>query len=148
MPNSNRNNYIKINGVKHTVSREVYKTHRHFDNQLKYSEFNRKIEKVTVDESGRVTVEPSTEDSLERLCEIDKQFPDERGLSVEAYIELKTMLEDAIGQLNKDEQKFIEMHYFQGYSITAMSEMLEFSVVKTYRKRNEILAKLHKLLSE
>jgi len=146
---SERSYYIIIDGEKCAVSFKVYKAYQKFENKMKYSEKRRHLPRVTIDgESGKITVRNSPEISLEHLMSKEIQFPDTQSPGVESYIENKIILEDAIEQLEDDEKEFIDLHYFQGFSIPALSEMFEYFPVKTYRKRNKILCKLNKILSE
>jgi DNA-directed RNA polymerase specialized sigma24 family protein len=137
--------YILVNGKKCAVSKEVFKVHRKYNNALWYSEYAKKSEKITIDEAGKVTITLSAEDSLERLTDINREFPD-KGVSIEGYIETKMMIDYALSCLPPADRKFIELHYYKGYSMEALAEIRQIPLSSLYRKRNAILCKLNEIL--
>ena len=139
--------YINIKGKKQPVTEEIYKVSRKYSNQLSYAERIKKAEKITIDKHGKISIEPSKEVSLERLLEIDIDFSDTRSPSVEDLIEVKLMLEHALGCLHPKDRALIELHYYKGYSKPEIAKLLGISLVAVHKKIDRILYQLNELLS-
>ena len=143
-----RKYYIVIGSKKHEVNREIHKVYQKYEKQLKYSEYNRKTEKIEIDSSGKIKIKPSKEDSLERLLNLNTQIPDTRNSSVQDLIEMKIMLDYALNCLPESDKTLIDKLYFQGYSVSELAKIMNVSVVAIYKRRDKILYNLNKILSK
>jgi DNA-directed RNA polymerase specialized sigma subunit len=136
-----------VNGKKCSVSKDVYKTHRKFNNKLRYSEYTKKAEKVSIDENGKITVELSAEESVEHLSDINRQLPDNQP-SVESLIETKMMIDYALSFLPPKDKMFIDLHYYKGCSMAEMAKIRQTSLRNIYKIRDRILCTLNEILSK
>jgi len=139
--------YIIVSGKKHEVNREVYKAYQKFENKIKYSEKVKKADKVIIDEEmGRITIIKGKETSLEYLTVKNAgnfgMYSDAQDL-----IENKLMLDYALNRLHREDRKFIEMLYFQGYSMKELSMIFNIPISTLYYKLDKILCKLNEILS-
>ena len=106
----------KYPGVK--ISPDVMRVLRESDRQLKYMEFDLKLEQFSHDqEKGRATFRPSREDSIERLRdEEDADFPSQDASPEETAIRNDeiTRLYRALGMLLPEERALVYALFFEG----------------------------------
>lgn len=122
--------YIRIGSKKIYVSEEVYEVYRSSHRQERYqTERSIAHRDVSIDGMKRELASPiSVEDSFERSEEMKKLWR-------------------ALHFLSSDEFNFINLHFFEGYSLAELAELRHSSYIKCWRFRKQILEKLRTILS-
>lgn len=123
--------YIRIGSRKIYVSEEVYETYRKSRRRERY-QLERSIahRDVSIESMKREIASPfSVEDNFER-SQVSKK------------------LWSALRTLNNDEFEFINLHFFEGYTLGELAEMRHSSYIKCWRLRKSILEKLRTILSQ
>ncbi len=122
--------YIFVGNKKIYVSEEVYKEYRRSERREKYLiEQSQAHGDVSYD---CLFVEPAT-DSAEEAFE-KKQRSD--------------ILWAALGKLSEKEFEFINLHFFEGFTLNEIAEMTSTSYIKCWRKKKWILAKLRSIIGD
>ncbi len=105
--------YTIKNGLTVEVSGELHEYLKKSDRKIRYIEKDLKRNKYKIDmEEETVTVIASREDSLNRLMDIGKDYPQQSSDFQESVIE-KIMLEQALEKLNEKEKYLIvQLFYF------------------------------------
>ncbi len=144
---SNDNKFIiYINGTAVEVSQDIYEFYKRSEWREDYYLLKRKQETFELDnEKGTFTVTPSKEDSLERLVESGKQFPD-TAEAMEEQIIRSVWLKNALDKLSGRERFIIEKIYFDEITERDLARILGTSQVNLHKIKRRILIKLHKLL--
>lgn len=137
--------YIK-GGITVEVSDELHEYLKQSDRKIRYIEKDLKRSKYKIDmKKEKVTVISSREDSLERLMNIGKDYP-EPSSDFSLPITEKITLEQALEKLNDKEKYLIVQLFYCGRSEQSVADEMGIGQSSVNRKKNRILAKLHKLL--
>ncbi len=144
---SNDNKFIiYINGTAVEVSQDIYEFYKRSEWREDYYLLKRKQETFELNnEKETFTVTPSKEDSLERLVESGKQFPD-TAEAMEEQIIRSVWLKNALDKLSGRERFIIEKIYFDEITERDLARILGTSQVNLHKIKRRILIKLHKLL--
>lgn len=106
--------YIIKNGTAVEVSEELHDYLTKSDRKIRYIEKDLKRNNYIIDsENEKVTVIPSREDSLDRLMDIGKDYPNQSSDFRQSTIE-KIMLEKALEKLNEKERYLIVQLFYLG----------------------------------
>ena len=122
--------YIRIGSKKIYVSEEVYEVYRSSHRQERYqTERSIAHRDVSIDGMKRELASPiSVEDSYEHSEEMKKLW-------------------SALHSPDSDEFDFINLHFFEGYSLAELAVLRRCSYIKCWRLRKRILEKLRTFLS-
>lgn len=123
--------YIRIGSRKIFVSEEVYEVYRKSHRRERY-QIERSIahRDVSIEAMKRELASPcSVEDDYERQ-------------------EMNKKLWNALRQLSKDEFDFLNLHFFEGYSLGEIAEMKNRTYISCWRFRKAILDKLRNILGD
>lgn len=118
------------------------------DRKMKYMELDLKQEKPIKDEDGVViSLAPSREDSLDRLLELDKQFPDDGDLTEQVLQQIDAeALHRALALLTDDERALINALFFEGLTEQEYGTKISLTQQAVNKRRQKILSRLKKLL--
>lgn len=133
------------------ASDEVIAVLRKSERQMQYQEYDIKTEVVRVSQRKKtVTYIPSREDSLERLCENDRQFAaDQPSVEDEVIRRLRYQsLYAALHLLSEDECQLIIQLYFLGKTERELAELMALSQNGINKRRHKVLKKLRTLLEK
>ncbi|SCY26529.1 sigma-70 family RNA polymerase sigma factor [Alkaliphilus peptidifermentans] len=137
---------IKIGKISVPVSKEIYKEYYKMKRRERYLEEDIKVGSSVVDqETSKVTYKPSKEDSIERLMDKGRDFQNEE--SLEDLVVEKAMfliLQEAIKELNRQEQKLINDLFYKEMAIREVAKKEDISHVAVMKRRDKILDKLRK----
>ena len=104
--------YTAKNGITVEVSEELHEYLKKSDRKIRYIEKDLKRSKYEIDmKEETVTVIASREDSLDRLMDIGKEYPQQSSDFRESLIE-KIMLEQALDKLNEKERYLIVQLFY------------------------------------
>lgn len=123
--------YIRIGSRKIYVSEEVYETYRKSKRRERYQ-----IEKSIAHRDVSI-------DGMKR--ELSSQISVEESYE---HSEKMKQLWNALYSLSSDEFDFINLHFFEGYTLGELAEMRHSSYIKCWRLRKRILEKLRTILSQ
>lgn len=122
---------------------------RKSERQMQYQEYDIKTEVVRVNQKKQtVTYIPSREDSLERLCENERQFAADQP-SVEDEVMRRLMFKNlhaVLRMLSEDEHQLIVQLYFLGKTERELAELMALSQNAINKRRHKVLKKLRALL--
>lgn len=121
--------YIRIGSRNIYVSEEVYEVYRQTHRQERYMK-ERSIahRDVSLESLKReVASDVSIEDTYERNIKMQKLW-------------------NALHALSNEEFDFINLHFFEGYSLQEMSEITGMSYIKCWRFRKRVLEKLREMI--
>lgn len=62
--------------------------------------------------------------------------------------EVSKKLWNALRSLSEDEFDFVNLHFFEGYSLAEIAEMYSLTYISCWRLRKAILKKLREILSD
>lgn len=121
--------YIRIGSRKIYVSEEVYEAYRKSRRRERYQlEKSIAHRDVSIDGMKReLASQVSVEESYERSEKMKKLW-------------------SALYSLSSDEFEFINLHFFEGYTLGELAEMKRTSYIKCWRLRKRILEKLRAIL--
>lgn len=140
--------YIIKNGTAVEVSEEIFEYLTRSDRRIRYVEKDLKRNRYIIDSEHETTkVIPKREESLDRLTEIGKEFPDSESDFQENII-LKILLEQALAKLNdKDKYLIVQLFYFRR---TEQDLALELKVSRRTinNRKRKILLKLRELIEK
>lgn len=130
------------------ISHDVLDVLKKSDRKMKYMELDLKQETPIRDEDGlMVGLAPSREDSLDRLLELDKQFPDDADLIMQVLQQIEAeALYRALAILTDDERALIDALFFEGLTEQEYAVQIGLSQKGINKRRTKILAKLKKLI--
>lgn len=123
--------YIRIGSRKIFVSEEVYEVYRKSHRRERYlTERSIAHRDVSIEAMKRELASPcSVEDDYERR-------------------EMSKKLWNALRSLSEDEFDFVNLHFFEGYSLAEIAEMYSLTYISCWRLRKAILNKLREILSD
>lgn len=131
------------------ASEEVIKVLRQTERKMQYQERDLKAENYEINrKKEKVTCISSREDSLDRLLELERQFPKEQP-SVEEEAIRAVMYEElhhAIQILTEEEQELIELLYFDEKSERDIAQMKGICRNAIHKRKLRILHKLKIIL--
>ncbi len=141
---------IWINGQLIEVTEEVYQVYMHGDRKMRYFETDLKVERMILDENGRIQqIIPSREDSLDRLMEDNARQFEDTGESVEDAV-LRKIAEDelyqALTKLTHEEYALVYALFFEGKTERAYAKELGVYPNAVHKKKQRILKKLKEIL--
>ena len=138
--------YLPIDGEKVPVTKEVFKAHQHYERKEEYFSVDLKREGFIADQEAQtVTFIPSREDSLERLIDLDVQFPAVDEVSPEDAAIKAVMLErlrNAILTLTDSEWALVYELFYLERSVREPSADLDITRSTVQNRKKEILLKL------
>ena len=138
--------YIMKNGTAVEVSEEIYEYLTRSDRRIRYVEKDLKRSRYIIDSEHETTkVIPKREESLDRLTEIGKEFPDGESDFQENMI-LKIMLEQALAKLSNEERYLITQLFYFNKTERELAQELGIKQSNINKKKHRILGKLHKFL--
>jgi RNA polymerase sigma factor (sigma-70 family) len=144
---SDKTFYIK--GCEDAVTEELYLYYRRSNRRIRYYERDIKTETPQRDKQGNIVrVDPSKEDSLERLMEAGADFEDP-GADVPGKVIRKMMikkLRSCYPRLRPCERALIKARYFGGESQSIIAARCGVSQAAVSRQEAKILAKLKAML--
>lgn len=123
--------YLIVGGKKIYVNEEVYKQYRKSQRREQYFHEQERANGVM---------------SIEELYSPPASLVD-----IEAEFERTEMvgkLWSALYQLTADEFEFVNLHFFENYSLKEVAEMKNITYLRCWRKRKAILDKLRKIIGE
>ena len=123
--------YIRIGSRKIYVSEEVYEAYRKSKRRERYQ-----IEKSIAHRDVSI-------DGMKR--ELASQISVEESYE---HSEKMKKLWNALYSQSSDEFDFINLHFFEGYTLGELAEMQHSSYIKCWRLRKRILEKLRTILSQ
>lgn len=142
--------YIRIDSEDIVVTEEVYKAYYNGRRKERYMAQDLKREHFTIDQqTGKVTIKPSREDSMERLLEVDKQFAAD-GQSTEDAAITAIMIEQLIKilhTLSEDEQALIRELFYLDKTHREAADALHVSSTTVHYRKHKLLEKLRGLLN-
>ncbi len=134
--------YTAKNGITVEVSEELHEYLKKSDRKIRYIEKDLKRSKYEIDmKEETVTVIASREDSLDRLMDIGKEYPQQSSDFRESLIE-KIMLEQALDKLNEKERYLIVQLFYLRRSERDLAKELGVSQYTVNRDKHKILKKL------
>lgn len=134
--------YIIKNGIAVEITEELHECLKKSDRRIRYIEEDLKRNKYLIDsENEKVTVIPSREDSLDRLMDLGKDYPNQSSDFRQSTIE-KVMLEQALEKLNEKERYLIVQLFYFGRTERSLSAELRISQYTVNRNKHKILKKL------
>lgn len=142
--------YIRIDGQNIDVTEEVYKTYYNGRRKERYMTQDLKQEHFTIDQqTGKVTIKPSREDSLDRLLETDKQFATGGQSTEDAAITaiMIEQLEELLHTLSADELALIHELFYLDKTHREVAAALGISSTTVHYRKHKLLEKLRGLLN-
>lgn len=119
------------------------------DRKMEYIEIDIKTEHYIQRQNNNTILQPSREDSYDRMVEDEvMQFSSDEASPEEAIIHFEEIhaLHNALLKLAPDEKALIYALYFDGLSERGLSEKTGASCMTIHDRKVKILNKLHKLL--
>lgn len=123
--------YLIVDGKKIFVSEEVYRRYRKSKRREKY--FNEQEQA-----NGVVSIEELYSPPVSKF-NVEEDF--ERS-------EILNKLWAALYELSADEFEFVNLHFFENYTLKELAEMKRSTYLRCWRKRKAILGKLRKIIGE
>ena len=138
--------YIMKNGTAVEVSEEIYEYLTRSDRRIRYVEKDLKRSRYIIDSEHETTkVIPKREESLDRLTEIGKEFPDGESDFQENMI-LKIMLEQALAKLSNEERYLITQLFYFNRTERELAAELHQTQQNINKIKHRILCKLYEIL--
>lgn len=139
--------YIK-GGITVEVSDELHEYLKQSDRKIRYIEKDLKRNKYKIDmKKEKVTVISSREDSLERLMNIGKDYP-EPSSDFSLPITEKVMLEQALEKLSDEERYLITQLFYLGRTERSLAAEMHISQQNINKAKQRILCKLYEILKK
>lgn len=136
--------FIKIDSELVPVTEEVYQAYYKMGRRARYLEKDVKVGRIEV-EGDKVTFINSKEDSLQRLMELGVDFEDEQLVEEIVCDKAELMiLQKAMAELDRKEQKLIESIYFQNMSTREVAKQENISQPAIVKRHKKVLDKLRK----
>lgn len=140
--------YIIKNGTAVEVSEELHNYLTKSDRKIRYIEKDLKRNNYIIDsENEKVTVIPSREDSLDRLMDIGKDYPNQSSDFRQSTIE-KIMLEKALEKLNEKERYLIVQLFYLGRTERELAAELHIAQQNINKTKQRILCKLYEIFQD
>lgn len=140
--------YIIKNGTAVEVSEELHDYLTKSDRKIRYIEKDLKRNNYIIDsENEKVTVIPSREDSLDRLMDIGKDYPNQSSDFRQSTIE-KIMLEKALDKLNEKERYLIVQLFYLGRTERELAAELHIAQQNINKTKQRILCKLYEIFQD
>lgn len=140
--------YIIKNGTAVEVSEELHDYLTKSDRKIRYIEKDLKRNNYIIDsENEKVTVIPSREDSLDRLMDIGKDYPNQSSDFRQSTIE-KIMLEKALEKLNEKERYLIVQFFYLGRTERELAAELHIAQQNINKTKQRILCKLYEIFQD
>lgn len=140
--------YIIKNGTAVEVSEELHDYLTKSDRKIRYIEKDLKRNNYIIDsENEKVTVIPSREDSLDRLMDIGKDYPNLSSDFRQSTIE-KIMLEKALEKLNEKERYLIVQLFYLGRTERELAAELHIAQQNINKTKQRILCKLYEIFQD
>lgn len=140
--------YIIKNGTAVEVSEELHDYLTKSDRKIRYIEKDLKRNNYIIDsENEKVTVIPSLEDSLDRLMDIGKDYPNQSSDFRQSTIE-KIMLEKALEKLNEKERYLIVQLFYLGRTERELAAELHIAQQNINKTKQRILCKLYEIFQD
>ena len=123
--------YLFVGGKKIYVSEEVYKAFRKSKRREKYLEEQAQAHgEISFD---CLFKEPSSGNTVEETYDRSER---------------SKILWSALGSLSADEFEFINLHFFENFSLNEIAEITNTTYISCWRKRKEILEKLRLFIGD
>lgn len=123
--------YLFVGGKKIYVSEEVYKAFRKSKRREKYLEEQAQAHgEVSFDCLFR---EPLTGNTVEEMFDKSEQ---------------SKILWSALAELSEDEFDFVNLHFFENFTLDEIAEMANTNYISCWRKRRRILEKLRLIIGD
>lgn len=123
--------YLFVGGKKIYVSEEVYNAFRKSKRREKYLDEQAQAHgDVSFD---CLFKEPSTENTAEEMYEKSEQ---------------SKILWSALAKLSEDEFDFVNLHFFENFTLDEIAEMTGTNYIACWRKRKRILEKLRLIIGD
>ncbi len=136
--------YIIKNGTAVEVSEELHDYLTKSDRKIRYIEKDLKRNNYIIDsENEKVTVIPSREDSLDRLMDIGKDYPNQSSDFRQSTIE-KIMLEKALEKL----RYLIVQLFYLGRTERELAAELHIAQQNINKTKQRILCKLYEIFQD
>lgn len=140
--------YIIKNGTAVEVSEELHDYLTKSDRKIRYIEKDLKRNNYIIDsENEKVTVIPSREDSLDRLMDIGKDYPNQSSDFRQSTIG-KIMLEKALEKLNEKERYLIVQLFYLGRTERELAAELHIAQQNINKTKQRILCKLYEIFQD
>lgn len=140
--------YIIKNGTAVEVSEELHDYLTKSDRKIRYIEKDLKRNNYIIDsENEKVTVISSREDSLDRLMDIGKDYPNQSSDFRQSTIE-KIMLEKALEKLNEKERYLIVQLFYLGRTERELAAELHIAQQNINKTKQRILCKLYEIFQD
>lgn len=123
--------YLIVGGKKIFVSEEVYRRYRKSKRREKYFHEQEQV-------NGVVSIEELYSPPVSTY-NVEEDF--ERS-------EILNKLWAALNELSADEFEFVNLHFFENYSLKELAAMKKTTYIWCWRKRKSILEKLRKIIGE
>lgn len=148
----NKEYYLYINGQCVPVSADVYHAYWHYTEKEKYFMNKLKKENFLCDqEQGIAKFIPSREDSLDRLLELDTQFPDTSSeMPDDAMDKSETLrnLSSGLATLSDEELVLIQELFYQARTEREVSRSLHIALSTLHERKKRVLKKLRTALEK
>ncbi|WP_244668364.1 sigma factor-like helix-turn-helix DNA-binding protein [Bacillus sp. NTK074B] len=138
--------FIYIGKEKVKVSEEIYKEYYRMDRRERYMEKDIKVGRIVVNpEAEKVEYIQSKEDSINRLMDQGTDFNDVQMIE-DILCDKATLLilQEAIAELDREEQKLIEDLYYKNLTTRAIGKEIGVSHMAVVKRHKKILDKLKK----
>jgi RNA polymerase sigma factor (sigma-70 family) len=139
--------FIKVGRELVPVSKELYEEYYKMGRRARYLEEDVKVGRIKVD-GDKVTFVESKEDSIQRLMDLGAEFASNQ--LVEDIVADKAemlILQKAMNELDREEQKLIEAIYYKNLSTREIARQEKVSQPAIVKKHKKILDKLKKYFS-
>lgn len=135
--------YIIKNGTAVEVSEELHDYLTKSDRKIRYIEKDLKRNNYIIDsENEKVTVIPSREDSLDRLMDIGKDYPNQSSDFRQSTIE------KALEKLNEKERYLIVQLFYLGRTERELAAELHIAQQNINKTKQRILCKLYEIFQD
>jgi DNA-directed RNA polymerase specialized sigma subunit len=137
----------KIGKAAVPVSDEIYKEYYKMKRRERYLEQDVKAGRIDVDmEKEKIIFVPSKEDSIQRLKDAGKEFAAEERRIEDVVVDkaMLLILQEAMKELNRQEQELINDLFYKEMSVRAAADKRNVSHVAVMKRRDKILGKLRK----
>ena len=125
------NFYLKIGGKKIYVNEEVYRQYRKSQRREKYLHEQEY-------ENGVVSIEELYSPPASKY-NVEEEF--ERS-------QVSEKLWNALNKLSAEEFEFVNLHFFEDYSLKEIAKAKNTSYIRCWRKRKALLEKLREMLKD
>lgn len=134
------------NGIAVEVSEEIYKYLKKSDRRIKYIEKDLKQTRYIINRKKNTVKEiPSSEDSLDRLMTLGKDFADNTADFDEAVLR-KITLEQALEKLSDEERYLITQLFYFNRTERDLAGELHKTQQNINKSKHRILCKLYEFL--